>query len=674
MESSEIINDYPPASAIETKESKDYPFIRCKDCYEILTIHFKMDKKEIQLKCEKEGKTKNISFNKFFDVLKEYENFNCCKFCKNKNPSQNYYLCKTCSNKILCQNCFENHCKKDDVIKFKIDSTCKKHYNPYESYCPLCNENKCSYCSIDHNESHEKDEFSLKKKIFKNKKLDEFKKTINKIINEKDEVVQKINLVIKELEEKIDLLKNLKMKFLECLNMKLKVIELCINNYEKKVKDFDINYFIINNLESQFNINLLEFKLNNNTILDDKIKYITNYLNQNINSGFNSDFKDNKSYNEISLDNSLENDIIDVEYKFLQNFNYKIDGFLDFNEYLFALYSSYSIYFISKNNYETKFQINEYEINNIKICKKFNDEKILLYTGEIIIIIKIIDNNDYIIEQKIKVNQNIFDFNSNLDLIYYSYNSFSIGALSFPDYNKIKFSFNVEKNNKGLYICNRDDKIQCLGNNIIFHFTPKNLESYIIKNNKCSLENSININIAYENASIFQLNNEFYCLNDKSKILLLNKTNLSVAKTININSYKNLGILRLSNKLISVFHSNLGSLVCTNYNILSNGIKWNIDKTETLLNNNILNFSQDKKYILFFDNPSKYYYNSQGQCYLFKIETKQIQEKIEKIEKIKDKVNDQSNDSKKDISMSIQYRLIFIIIFVAFLLKKLLSK
>ena len=127
-------------------------------------------------------------------------------------------------------------------------------------------------------------------------------------------------------------------------------------------------------------------------------------------------------------------------------------------------------------------------------------------------------------------------------------------------------------------------------------------------------------------------------------------------------------------KLISVFHSNLGSLVCTNYNILSNGIKWNIDKTETLLNNNILNFSQDKKYILFFDNSSNYYYNSQGQCYLFKIETKQIQEKIEKIEKIKDKVNDQSNDSKKDISMSIQYRLIFIIIFVAFLLKKLLSK
>ena len=84
--------------------------------------------------------------------------------------------------------------------------------------------------------------------------------------------------------------------------------------------------------------------------MDEKVKYITNYLNQNINSGFNSDFKDNKSYNEISFDNSSENDIIDVKYNFLQNFNYKIDGFLDFNEYLFALYSSYSIYFISKNN------------------------------------------------------------------------------------------------------------------------------------------------------------------------------------------------------------------------------------------------------------------------------------------------------------------------------------
>ena len=249
MENSDIINDYPPANAIEDKEEKDYPIIRCEDCHEILSISLNIDKKEIQLKCEKEGKTKNISFDKFFESLKEYADINCCQFCKKKNPSQKYYLCKTCSNKILCENCYEEHNKKDDIIKFKIDSTCRKHYNPYESYCPICKENKCSYCSIDHDENHEKDEFFLKKKLLKKNKLDGFKNTIKKIKNDKDKIKEKINSVIKELEEKIAFINNLKEKFFECLNMKLKFVELVLFNYEKKLKDFDANFFVINNLE-----------------------------------------------------------------------------------------------------------------------------------------------------------------------------------------------------------------------------------------------------------------------------------------------------------------------------------------------------------------------------------------------------------------------------------------
>ena len=122
-----------------------------------------MDKNEIQIKCEKERKTKEIKFEEFFATINKYEDINFCQFCKNKNPSQKYYLCQTCSNKILCQNCFEVHDKKDEVFKFKIDSTCKKHYNQYETYCPKCKESKCSYCSIEHDESHENEEILLKK-------------------------------------------------------------------------------------------------------------------------------------------------------------------------------------------------------------------------------------------------------------------------------------------------------------------------------------------------------------------------------------------------------------------------------------------------------------------------------------------------------------------------------
>ena len=44
--------------------------------------------------------------------------------------------------------------------------------------------------------------------------------------------------------------------------------------------------------------------------------------------------------------------------------------------------------------------IKEFQINNIKTCKKISKEKILIYTKEGIIFIKIIDNKDYIIEKK----------------------------------------------------------------------------------------------------------------------------------------------------------------------------------------------------------------------------------------------------------------------------------
>ena len=59
MEDAEI-NDYPPANSIKLNDEKNYPIVRCEECYEIPSINFKMDKNEIQIKCEKERKTKEI--------------------------------------------------------------------------------------------------------------------------------------------------------------------------------------------------------------------------------------------------------------------------------------------------------------------------------------------------------------------------------------------------------------------------------------------------------------------------------------------------------------------------------------------------------------------------------------------------------------------------------------
>ena len=628
MENSDIINDYPPANAIEDKEEKDYPIIRCEDCHEILSISLNIDKKEIQLKCEKEGKTKNISFDKFFESLKEYADINCCQFCKKKNPSQKYYLCKTCSNKILCENCYEEHNKKDDIIKFKIDSTCRKHYNPYESYCPICKENKCSYCSIDHDENHEKDEFFLKKKLLKKNKLDGFKNTIKKIKNDRDKIKEKINSVIKELEEKIAFINNLKEKFFECLNMKLKFVELVLFNYEKKLKDFDANFFVINNLENQIKFNLLDFNLNKNDSLDKKIENTYYYLNQNLNSHFNPDNQEIGEEKIIS-ENLWDNDITNVDYESRNEFKYEPKGFLDFNKDLFVFYSSYSIFFQSKDNFQTKFQIEEFGLGAIEMCKKISDEKILIYTNKSITLVDIIDNNDYKVAKKIDFYEKIYDFNSNFNLIYLNHKyknsgyykeitGFTIKFKSFPDYKENKILVSGSKKYQG----NEANKLQFYNNNIFFHFSEDNLDSYNINNNNCYLENSVKISIDYSNASIISLNNEYYCLNDKRKVLILNKKDLTIAKTININS-NNLGMIKISDKLVTIFFVKDSQLLYNNYEIQSNGIKWIVKKTITLLKEKKVVFFHDKNYVLFkiasYDN---YGYIKEYQSNLFEIKTK----------------------------------------------------
>ena len=61
--------------------------------------------------------------------------------------------------------------------------------------------------------------------MFKKNKIEAFKKKINTIQNNKDNIEKKINIIVKELEEKIEFINNLKKKFFECLNMKLQFVE-----------------------------------------------------------------------------------------------------------------------------------------------------------------------------------------------------------------------------------------------------------------------------------------------------------------------------------------------------------------------------------------------------------------------------------------------------------------
>ena len=599
MENQEIYN-YPPANVI-TQVVKDYPIIRCEDCHELLFIDFNLNKKEIQLICEKEKKSKNIPFDTFFETIDKYKEMNCCEFCKNKNISQIYYLCKECSNKILCENCFNEHDKKHEIIKFKIDSTCRKHYYPYESYCPKCKEHKCSYCSIDHDESHEKDEFLLKKKLFKKNKIDGFKANIKRINMLKNGIEQKINSLIKELEDKIKSLNNLRNIFFDSLNKKMKFVELILDNYEKKLKDLDLNYYNISNLEKQINFNLLELNYNENNSLDKKIENITQYLNQNLNAQFQFD---NDKMDKFENFQNVEkiNEINGIIYENLKEFKKGVKHFVDFNKDLFILCTGNIIQLISKINYETKIEIRESEIKDIQFCKKIDDEKFVIQIPNYILIIKIINNIDYMIIQKYNLISNYYDFNTKFDIVcikfdreyrnkkyYYFYFQTFSGIINNHEFAQLS---EVYDNGRPQFI--NDFQFFYFCNNFIKLYEIK--ENYYYNNrNKLHELKSINLDYNYNDARIIDLNENFYCLNDGNKILLLNKNNLTLSKTISMNS-NNLGLFKISNNKITIFESNNKNLIINNYEILMSGLNWDKKGSKIILNEEAFSIEKSNNY------------------------------------------------------------------------------
>ena len=592
MESQEVDN-YPPANVI-AQDEKDYPIIRCEECHELLLINFNLNKKEIQLICEKEKKTKNIPFETFFEIIDKYQEINCCEFCKKNNSSQIYYLCKDCSNKILCENCCNEHENKHDIIKFKIDSTCRKHYNPYESYCPKCKEHKCSYCSIDHDESHEKDELPLKKKLFKKNKIDGFKENIKRINILKEEIEQKINSLIKELEDKIKSINNLRNIFFESLNKQMKFTEFILDNYEKKLKDFDLNYYNIINLEKQINFNLLKLNYNEKNSLDKKIEIITQYLNQNLSAQF---IFDNDKMGKMENFQNVEkiNEINGIICEKINEFDKGIRHFVDFNKVLFIFCTENIIYLLSKQNFEKKIEIRESEIKDIKFCKKIDDEKFIIQIPNYFIFIQIIKNINYMITQKYYLPCNYFDINSKLDLIYTSNSNTTI---YFKTYSKILD--NSESYDNWARPSNYG-RPQFIEDNYFFYFCKNNLTLYKIpkkdynSNYYISELKSTNLDYNYNNAKIIDLNKNFYCLNDERKILLLNKNNLTISKTISMNT-NNLGLFKISPDNIITFESKNKKLIFNNYIILMAGIDWNLQGSKNILDEEVYSVEKINNY------------------------------------------------------------------------------
>ena len=114
------------------------------------------------------------------------------------------------------------------------------------------------------------------------------------------------------------------------------------------------------------------------------------------------------------------------------------------------------------------------------------------------------------------------------------------------------------------------------------------LELYSVNNSRCSLERGMKIKLDLKDASIINSNNDFYYLYIKDMIVLLKKSNLTIVKSFNIYS-NNLGLLKISDKIMLLFHNDKDKLVANIYSISSNGIGIDNIKEKEFVNGRVIN-------------------------------------------------------------------------------------
>ena len=241
--------------------------LRCPQCHLIPFIFIEQFKTDSYLIFE------CLNNHKIRRPLKELYN-------ENKNFKIDSVRCKNCeetniSKIFYCIKCYGFYCEKElhslneghDILipVKKIDSCCfEKNHNNNNTicYCKDDNKNICFYCKENEHKGHKIEEF----KFIENERINEIKNNINKTKQNLNLFLNEIKSFILELEKLIKEIKNEYNKYKENNEIKIKIVEDLINNYEMKKTNCDLNYQIIQNINYiNFN-NDMNIKINLNKI------------------------------------------------------------------------------------------------------------------------------------------------------------------------------------------------------------------------------------------------------------------------------------------------------------------------------------------------------------------------------------------------------------------------
>ena len=252
--------DHPvPSTQDNIIKSKN---IICPDCKE--DIKFKIEDYVINLyECKNKHDIDNI-FLKEFDSTQNIDISriicqNCGKYNKSNVHNNIFYKCNSCK-KDLCPICYSNHDKNHNIINYDDKNyICEQHNKSYIAYCENCKQNICMYCEQEHNEHNIINYGKLipdDNKI--NKELKQLEEAKNKLQNDIDDIILKLNRIKNNIEIYYNINKNI------------------INNFNKEKINYEILYNIdyINNTEIINNINNI---VNDNNIKNKFNKLINIY-------------------------------------------------------------------------------------------------------------------------------------------------------------------------------------------------------------------------------------------------------------------------------------------------------------------------------------------------------------------------------------------------------------
>ena len=234
-------NDAPSCTLNQIENVK-----RCNQCNKIPLIELIERNNEYYIKynCEN-GHKDEINLEYYLNNNKNSLNKIDCFECKKKQENNflRFQYCVTCK-QVLCINCITSHTDKQHqyIPLSRYDSTCLEHNQSFSHYCKNCNKNICLLCL----NNHQQHNIILLSQIFIN---DDYLQIIKNKENDIFKIKNIKNEIIEELKKQIKLIENIYLKYEKNMNLLSCLINNLMNTYiyEKKLNNY--NYEIIENLK-----------------------------------------------------------------------------------------------------------------------------------------------------------------------------------------------------------------------------------------------------------------------------------------------------------------------------------------------------------------------------------------------------------------------------------------